>query len=552
MRSRASLPSRVHALLIAVAVVLPLVVGVAPASAEGGAAPTTEQMEQELIDKLNAERIEEGLEPLAVYWDLTDDARAHSQYMKESGEFHHNPNLTSVTTGWFGLGENIAIHYNIPGMHEAWMSSPGHRANILGNYNYVGVGIATNEAGSIWGTQVFMRGPEGLADPYETPAEPEPDAVFDYSSKSQLKELINHDRDERDLPRLEWHNDLGGIAKENSLRSAADGVLHDIEHIAGVENVYGLTDDGVAAWYAEWSQSEEGQAILGAELTHFGVAVAHPADLEPAKYITILFKNGELEGSGEEPYTGKDPVEDVCPENKKCDSVGVVDGGAKFKLNEEATSGDDKAGFYFGNPGDVPLMGDWNCDGKRTPGQYRARDGYVYLRNSNTAGVGEIKFFFGNPGDVPLVGDFNGDGCDTVSIHRPGSGQVFIINVLGENDGGLGIAEFSYFFGDPGDKAFAGDFNGDGVDTVGLHRETTGLVYYIDVHKSRPADKLFVFGDPGDLLLAGDWNGDGVDTPALYRPANGMLYLKLANSSGNADAAVYVGRSLAGTVRTSR
>ncbi|MCJ7781057.1 MAG: hypothetical protein MUQ27_09540, partial [Acidimicrobiia bacterium] len=35
--------------------------------------------------------------------------------------------------------------------------------------------------------------------------------------------------------------------------------------------------------------------------------------------------------------------------------------------------------FYFGNPGDYPMMGDWNCDGIDTPGLYRQSDGYVYL-----------------------------------------------------------------------------------------------------------------------------------------------------------------------------
>ena len=67
--------------------------------------------------------------------------------------------------------------------------------------------------------------------------------------------------------------------------------------------------------------------------------------------------------------------------------------------------------FYYGNPGDVPFLGDWDGDGIETPGLYRQSDGYVYLRNTNTQGIADIKFFFGNPGDVPLAGDFDGDGC---------------------------------------------------------------------------------------------------------------------------------------------
>jgi len=48
---------------------------------------------------------------------------------------------------------------------------------------------------------------------------------------------------------------------------------------------------------------------------------------------------------------------------------------------------------------------------------YRESDGYVYLRNSNTQGIADIRSFFGNPGDIPIVGDFDADGCDT-SIYR--------------------------------------------------------------------------------------------------------------------------------------
>ena len=191
--------------------------------------------------------------------------------------------------------------------------------------------------------------------------------------------------------------------------------------------------------------------------------------------------------------------------------------------------------FFFGNPGDYPFMGDWNGDGVETPGMYRQSDGYVYLKNANEQGVADIRFFFGNPGDVPIAGDFNGDGFDTVSIYRPSNQTFYIINELGKNDGGLGAAESSYVFGNPGDKPFVGDFDDDGVETVGLHRESSGLVYFRNSHTQGNADNQFIFGDPGDRLIAGDWTGDGVFTPALFRPSNTTMYFKYTNSQGNAD-----------------
>ncbi|MEA3501658.1 MAG: Ig-like domain-containing protein, partial [Actinomycetota bacterium] len=108
--------------------------------------------------------------------------------------------------------------------------------------------------------------------------------------------------------------------------------------------------------------------------------------------------------------------------------------------------------FYYGNPGDYPFMGDWDCDGVDTPGLYRQSDGYVYLRNSNTQGEADITFFFGNPGDVPVAGTFDSCGCDTVSIYRPSEARFYVITELGEDGGGLGAADYSFLFGDAGDK----------------------------------------------------------------------------------------------------
>ena len=197
--------------------------------------------------------------------------------------------------------------------------------------------------------------------------------------------------------------------------------------------------------------------------------------------------------------------------------------------------------FYFGVPGDYPIMGDWDCDGIETPGLYRQSDGYAYLRNSNSTGVADLRFYFGIPGDIPLAGDFDGDGCDTVSIYRPSQGRVFISNQLGENEGAF-VADFDYYFGNPGDKPFCGDFNGNGVETIGLHRESSGLVYFRQTHTQGFADDQFYYGNPGDRLISGDWGiVDGVFTMGIYRPSNQTTYLRYFNSLGIADLEYYHG-----------
>jgi hypothetical protein len=237
------------------------------------------------------------------------------------------------------------------------------------------------------------------------------------------------------------------------------------------------------------------------------------------------------------------PGVNLCPPGADCDTTGFQDSGGQFRIFTYATSGLSlvEKTFYYGNPGDVAFSGDWNCDGTETLGLYRRSDGYVYLRNSNTQGIADISFFFGNPGDLPVAGDFNGNGCDTVSIYRPSEARFYVINKLGSNDGGLGAAEYSFLFGNLGDKPFVGDFDGDGVDTIGLHRESTGLVYYRNSNTTGIAHAQFIYGNPGDVLIAGDWNGNGLDTVGVYRPSNGTFYARNSNTAGNADSQVYVG-----------
>ena len=224
-----------------------------------------------------------------------------------------------------------------------------------------------------------------------------------------------------------------------------------------------------------------------------------------------------------------------------CDSVGYVDSKGHWLLWDEVSAEASQNAFVFGKPGDVAFMGDWDGDGVATPGWYRRSDGLVSLRNSNTDGAADLTFFVGEPGDYPLVGDFDGDGLDTVSIYRPSHGEVLVIDVLGQIGASVGPAASRFTFGIPGDTPFVGDFDGDGFDTVGLYRASTGFVYLKDSLTEGPADHSFSLGVPDGVILAGDWDGDGDDTVAVYRQSMHRVYLYLENSAESADYSLYVG-----------
>jgi hypothetical protein len=363
--------------------------------------------------------------------------------------------------------------------------------------------------------------------------------------------------------------------------AVADGVIHSVNYSRNPDTIDPNRcctlilehDDGWRSWYLHLNNDSAGLPPGTCDGQGWGIVdgILPGVRVQAGQHIGWVGSSGNASCNGPHlhyelhdpwgvivnPYESlKNPVpssaptplpESPCPEGESCAGVALVDAWGRWRVSEHI---DQLANpFHFGNAGDVAFTGDWNCDGTRTPGLYRQSDGFVYLRNSNTQGVADITFFFGNPGDWPIAGDFNGDGCDTVSIYRPAQGRFYIINTLGHDGGGLGAAEVSYLFGNPGDKPLVGDFNGDGVDTIGLHRESTGLVYYRNTHTQGSADNQFIFGNPGDIVFAGDWNGDGTDTVAAYRPTTQTIYLRLTNTQGPADYTLPVG-SFTGAART--
>jgi hypothetical protein len=221
------------------------------------------------------------------------------------------------------------------------------------------------------------------------------------------------------------------------------------------------------------------------------------------------------------------------------DDVGVVDGRSGIWYLRDVSTGETTS-FYYGNPGDFPFVGDWDCDGVDTPGLYRQSDGYVYLRNANTQGNAHITFYFGNPGDVPVPGDFNGDGCDTVSIYRPSQTRFYIINALGDDGKGLGAADHDFTFGNAGDSPLSGDWDGDGIDGIGVHRATAGMAYVTNELSSGAASTAVEVPEDNDPV-AGRWSA--VDELGAYHSGSGTFTLPGADpiQYGNSHTAPIAG-----------
>ncbi|HYP27184.1 MAG TPA: NBR1-Ig-like domain-containing protein [Blastocatellia bacterium] len=187
-------------------------------------------------------------------------------------------------------------------------------------------------------------------------------------------------------------------------------------------------------------------------------------------------------------------------------------------------------GFFGGMSTNVPI----NVNGPppvptirpTTTGVFRPSNGSLFLKNSNSTGFADLLLTYGVPGDIAVAGDWNGDGIDTIGVYRNG-------DFLLRNSNTNGFADIVVSFGMPGDQPIVGDWDGNGTTTIGIYRNGTFMLR----NSNTPGDPEIVFslGNPGDVPISGDWDGNGTVTTGVFRPANGALFLKNTNATGFAD-----------------
>ncbi len=151
------------------------------------------------------------------------------------------------------------------------------------------------------------------------------------------------------------------------------------------------------------------------------------------------------------------------------------------------------------------------------------KDGAWYLRNTNTSGPEDIYATYGgDPSDLPVVGDWNGDGMDTLGVYRVSEGRFY----LSDSNTGPASTYVVVLFGNPADMPFAGKWTADMTgDGIGVYRNSNGILYQRKSLTSGFDDFFAVFGNPGDQGFAGDWDGNGFDSIGVYRSINQMWYM---------------------------
>ncbi|MCE5266265.1 MAG: hypothetical protein LLG00_00060 [Planctomycetaceae bacterium] len=233
--------------------------------------------------------------------------------------------------------------------------------------------------------------------------------------------------------------------------------------------------------------------------------------------------------------------------------IGVfLDGLWFLDLNGNGAWDEKDLWIKLGKKGDQPVTGDWNGDQKTDigifgpswigdlkavtadpglpdalnppphkrpknmpPDPVDAAVGWRTLKKSNTGRMRsdliDHVFEYGQKGDIAVTGDWNGDGIYSIGVFRAGTWYLDM-----DGDGRWSDGDVMVDYGQEGDLPVVGDWTGDGVSKLGVYRNGT---FYLDTnnnHRIDAADKVFQLGSAGDKPVAGDWTGDGIDKVGVY------------------------------------
>ena len=123
------------------------------------------QLAQDVLRKINQYRAQQGLSALVMDPLLSKIAQQHSQNLAShklpfghGGFAKRSKQMQAAFPKFAGAAENIAYRYPTASIVvNGWIHSPGHRRNILGNYQLTGIGIVYDKQGHPWYTQVFLK-----------------------------------------------------------------------------------------------------------------------------------------------------------------------------------------------------------------------------------------------------------------------------------------------------------------------------------------------------------------------------------------------------------
>lgn len=125
----------------------------------------TAAIEASVFQKINQYRASQNLPALTRNSTIDNQAQIHSQNMVSGkvafGHDGFSGRVAATGIAYSQAAENVAYNqgHQDPATQavQGWVNSSGHRANIRGDYNLTGIGVASNNQGKIYFTQIFLR-----------------------------------------------------------------------------------------------------------------------------------------------------------------------------------------------------------------------------------------------------------------------------------------------------------------------------------------------------------------------------------------------------------
>lgn len=134
-------------------------------AAAGDSSAIGGSMEEQILYYTNKFRHSKSLPPLQLEESISREARSHSRDMANgrTGFGHQGfdervDHVTKKLGRVASAAENVAYgNLDAESVVKGWIKSPGHRKNMLGNYNLIGIGAARGKGNITFFTQVFIK-----------------------------------------------------------------------------------------------------------------------------------------------------------------------------------------------------------------------------------------------------------------------------------------------------------------------------------------------------------------------------------------------------------